>query len=761
MRFIFYLLLLLPLVSAAQVTDDFSDGDYTNNPAWTGDAAQFQVNSSKQLHLNSLAADTSSLVTASAWATDAEWRSWVKLSFATSANNNGRFYLMSSQQNIEGALNGYFVQIGEANDSLALYKQTGTALTKLISGTISYTNNSTNTLRIKVTRNSSGLWSLYSDPVGNYSYQLEGTATDNTFTASAYMGVWCKYTVSNATKFYFDDIYAGPIIIDNIPPAIVSIDVISNTQLDVHFSEAVDAVASQNAANYMVNNSIGSPISAVRDAANPSLVHLMFTVAFTSGQANMLTVANVSDLAGNAIGTVSSSFVYYAVQNYDVLINEVMADPDPVTGLPDYEYIELYNTTPYPIRIDNWTIAAGTNVKVIPSYTILPDSFAVLTSAAGAAAFGSSVPVVAMSSFPALTNSGQTLILRTDAGAVLSTVSYTDSWYNDAIKKDGGWSLEQVDPANPCAGEQNWKASASLSGGTPGRRNSVNAANPDNSAPNLLRVGVITPDTIEVFFSEPIDSTTMAALSLYSIDNAIGTPMYADAAGPSFTSIKLALGTSLQPGIIYTITVNSTITDCKGNLLGNINTASFAIPQPVSPFDIVINEVLADPKDGGTDFVEIYNRSNKVIDLGKLFLSSQDTITGALTGVTPIYPSGFLIFPGDYYVISEDGAAVRSQYSSPGAQAFIDAVNMPSMNIDGGTVVISTLAGTIIDRLTYTSDMHFPLLNDTKAFHWSASTSTGPRRTAPTGIPLQRLQALQHPAIKIPSIVMPKAMMEQ
>lgn len=714
MRFIFFILLLLPFAVDAQVVDDFSDGDFTGNPTWTGDAAQFEVNTSGQLHLNSLVADTASLVTASTWATNAEWRFWVKLSFATSANNNARYYLISSQQNIEGALNGYFVQVGESNDSISLFRQSGTTLTKIISGTIAYTNNSTNTLRIKVTRSSSGLWNLYSDPAGGFAYQLEGTATDNTFTTSAYMGVWCKFTVSNATKFYWDDIYAGPIVVDLIPPSIVQADVVSTTQLDVYFNEIVDAATSQNPSNYTVNNGIGTPSTATRDAVNQNVVHLLFTTAFVNTITNTLTVTNVKDLAGNPVSTATANFVYYIVQNYDVLINELMVDPDPVVGLPDYEYIELYNTTPYPIKIGNWTITVGSTVKVIPAYTIQPDSFVVLTSATAAPFFSPSLPVLAMPSFPALTNTGQTVILRTGNGAMLSTVSYTDAWYNDAVKANGGWSLEQIDPGNPCAGASNWKASADPSGGTPGRTNSVNALNPDVTAPQLLRVGVVTPDTIIAYFDEPLDSTTLTNLSIYSIDNGIGTPAYVDPSEPGFTSVKLALAASLQPSTLYTLTVTNTITDCKGNPISASNTAAFAIPLPVSPNDIVINEILADPKAGGVDFVEIYNRSNKVIDLRELNISSQDTSTGLLTEVEPIFPAGFLIFPGEYYVISEDGAAIRSQYNTPGTKAFIDVSNMPSMNIDGDIVVLSNQAGLIIDRLVYTSDMHFPLLNDTK-----------------------------------------------
>ena len=123
--------------ATAQFTDNFSDGNFTANPRWTGDSAVFKINSSHQLQLNTSGAGTAILSTGNLMLQDMEWSFWIKLSFSPSDNNLAWIYLSSDHADLKDSLNGYYLKFGEngSNDAIELVKQSGITHTVICRGT--------------------------------------------------------------------------------------------------------------------------------------------------------------------------------------------------------------------------------------------------------------------------------------------------------------------------------------------------------------------------------------------------------------------------------------------------------------------------------------------------------------------------------------------------------------------------------------------------------------------------------------------------
>lgn len=708
----------------AQINENFSDGDFLNNPTWTGDDTLFKISTyssstwsvQPRLQLNATQAGLAHLRFANPIANidSTEWRFWTRLSLSsgTSTTNNARVYLTSDSANLLGPLNGYYVMFGDdansALDKITLWRQTGMGMTKIIDGTIGNITTSKN-VSIKVLRDNTGQWKLYSDTLGGTNYQLEGEANDVTYTSCAYTGVYCKYTSSNKTNFYFDDFYVGPIVRDLVSPSVLRATVISDTQLELQFSESVDPTTATNISNYLADHGLGAPSLAEVDAINGSIVRLTFATAFVQNTVYQLTLSGVTDLVGNTMVPQNINFAYYVPRPWDVVINEIMADPDPVVGLPNAEYIELKNNTSLPINLNGWQLMVGSSTKTLPDYTLLPDSFVVITSAASAEYFGTNVPVIGVSSL-SITNGGQEISLYTPSLLLVHYVNFSDSWYADNFKINGGWSLEQVDPHNYCGEASNWRASVDLAGGTPGRRNSISASAPDLTQPTLLRAVVNDNRTIALFFSESMNANHISELSRYTASGNLGHPITATPTAPANKSVLLMFADTIAVGQIYTISISDTLTDCSGNMIVMNSYARFAIANSPSPNDVIINEILSNPREGGADFVELYNRSNKIIDLKQLLLG---TLSSGMPSMKTITTEGYLLFPGTYVVLSSNPTAVRQQYTTQSVTNFVPMISFPTYNNDDGVVILTDLNSLEIDKVTYNVSMHYGMLKST------------------------------------------------
>ncbi|MFZ1686068.1 MAG: lamin tail domain-containing protein [Flavobacteriales bacterium] len=694
----------------AQFTDDFSDNNFNIGVVWSGDDALFTA-ATGALQSQSPGAANYYLSTPCTQASDAQWEWFANLKFATSGANYVDVYLMSGAADLASGVNGYFVRMGGTPDRLELFRSDAGVAVSLITSPDGIVNSSTdNPFKIRVTRDAGNNWTLLFDDGALGSFTTAGTANDATYTSCTHFGVRIEQStaVSVVNNHFFDDFSVGPIPVDLTPPVIIGVVATSATNVDVQYGEALDPAF---IGTYDIIPFIG--VSAqVQDGFDPALVHVTPAIAFTNGNTYTLNASGAQDAVGNIAVAANVDFTYVVPATAgprDVVINEIMADPSPVVGLPDAEFVEILNTTASSsFDLGGWTFTDGSTTGVLPAFTLTPGMYAIIVDDATAGLFSGVANVIVVTSFPSMNNDGDPLALRDGGGALIDAVTYDLGWYNDAAKEEGGWSLEQKNYNAQCSGADNWTASNDAQGGTPGEGNSVLDLTPDIQAPSLLSVQVDSPTEIALVFSEQLDAASTLAAS-YVLDPPITVANVANGPAP-LTSVVLTLGGSLTVGQLYTVTVTG-VTDCPGNAIGATNTGSFALPEPAEPGDIVINEILYDPRVGGYDFVELYNASNKTLSLADFALASE--FNGAIFNIVDITAQSILLLPGQYIAITESASNIEAEYPLGHADRYYQT-DIPSYNNEEGTVVLLDVDGDTLDLFRYNDNLHFELLNNTE-----------------------------------------------
>ena len=715
MKTIRLLFLFLPLWASAQVIDDFSDGDFTSNPTWIGTDTCFTVNNNTQLQSAATVAGESYLsttiterVSAGAFLQgETEWRFWIRENFSPSANNYADVWLCADTVTLPYASRGYFLRFGAAGsqDAIELYRKDPEGEHLIIKGADAAIASSFK-VAVKVNRDAEGRWILATDydNVGNYIVEAEGQ--DDTYPVEGFFGFHLHFTSSNARKIYFDDIYVGPQIIDTEPPELLSLEIIDTRHLLLTFNEPL-AETALDPQHYYVETSPDS----VSFIGVPSKVLLSFNEPLLENTNLTLQITGISDLAGNTMPLMMHSFSIYQPSENDVVINEIMADPSPMVGLPEWEYVELFNTTDFTIDLKDWLFLIGNTSKTFPSIQIAPWGYLILCKTDAEQELSVFGPVCGFSSFT-IANAGATLRLLAPDETLISEVSFNDNWYHDADKRNGGWSLEQIDPFNPCAGTSNWSASTDIKGGTPGCENSINA--PNETTPMVARVSMLGDNMVLLWFDQQMDRESLQDPDGYRVEELELHPSEVLCNPVENSSLELVFDYSFEEGMVYTLVLNG-MESCSGQPIAPDTKVQFGIPNPISAGDILINEILFDPINPGVDYVELYNYSDKTFDLSELKLGviKESFPNPADTVLKEISADSRLFMPGNYLLLSTDGYTVCQQYACE-PNNYHDMTAFPSYPNSGGIALLMSRQGVVIDQMTYNEGMHYPLLKETK-----------------------------------------------
>ena len=722
-QFLLGVVILTQSALFAQIFDDFSDGDFTNAPTWSGTDADFIINGSEQLQLNNTVAGVSYLSTAHNLATldTKEWTLWTRQTFAPSGSNYGRIYLTASSADLTTDPDGFYIQLGEAgaDDAVRLFKAVGGIHTELLTGPLGQIASSFQ-VGVRVVRDNSANWSLYIDGTGGTTYTLAGTVNDASALLGTHFGMLQVYTLSNADKFYYDNIYVGDEIVDLAPPILISATAINANLIDVLFNEPLDQTTAEDINNYDIQP-FQSAVTATLDGTNPALVHIVPAFPLTNGNTYTLFTNLIEDLVGNASGSQSTDFSHLIAETPiqgDVIINEFMCDPTPVVGLPDAEFVELYNRSSKIFNVNGWKLGDNATFGTMQDGWLMPGEYIVLTPTSSVDSFAVATGVT---SFPSLNNSGDAIVIYDDNGNFLDSIYYDITWYHDTSKDDGGYTIERINPDDPCTDISDWAASNNPTGGTPVAINSIFDPTSDDTAPHITQIIATDPNSVEVYFNEGMDATSLLGATI--LTNPTLTVQNQSVVGDFPAQLSIVFNENLVGSQNYSIELQN-VADCwlnSATLIGN-----FALAELADIGDVIINEIMFDPLTGGSDWVEVYNKSDKLIDLYEWELGNYKD--GAISNIK-VVPNHYLLSPDDYVVLTKNESQIIQNYPVAALGKFIE-MDIPSYTNDSSTVYLlakSLFGGTFqMDKVSYKKDWHFRLLDGTKGKSLERIDPAGP-----------------------------------
>jgi hypothetical protein len=373
------------------------------------------------------------------------------------------------------------------------------------------------------------------------------------------------------------------------------------------------------------------------------------------------------------------------------------------TASPSAEFIEIFNRTNQLLDLTGLKVNNGFFTSQV---LLQPDSFLIITNSNSNPIQFFAYPNVAfMDGFPALTDDGTTirLILENDT---LETISYSLDYYNNSDKDDGGWSMERINPDDPCNSSDNWRACERYQGSSAGRTNSVLDRTTDIEAPQLLHVLSEPENAITLVFDEPLLQPGLNIMQ-WTVDGSVADATSAYLSGEEYNELVLTYGT-MSENTIYTFNLLG-IADCWSNTTMDIN-GSFALPQKPIESDLIINEILYDPYEGGSDFIEIYNRSSHAVSLDSCAIA--DATNGEMNTPDLITTRNLLLMPASFLVLARNGRELPNFYSNTNATAVWKVEGMSDFSSDDISYLVLA-NGELADEVAYNSEFHFPLLNTT------------------------------------------------
>ncbi|MBI5388411.1 MAG: lamin tail domain-containing protein [Verrucomicrobia bacterium] len=429
----------------------------------------------------------------------------------------------------------------------------------------------------------------------------------------------------------------------------------------------------------------GQPLSGATNSA-----HAISAVSPAHAGGYDVVVTNSAGAVTSLVATLTAVFTPPAQPAYEPLgpcnrrsalvFSEIMYHPHARADARNVEFIELYNSNPWPEDLSGWRLSGDIDFTFADGTSIAGQSFLVVAPSPADVEAVYGLTGVLGGFTNRLSNDGGTLRLRKRSGGIVLDVNLSDQPPWPAAADGAGHSLVL---ARPSFGERDaraWAASAWI-GGSPGAPDPLPNAPQDNVVLNELLAHSLPPQTdfVELFNYSPLTAdlsgcwlTDDPATNKFRIPD--GTVL-APRGFVAFDEATLGFGLSANGETVFLVNSNETrVLDAVRFGGQAADTAWGRTPDGAPVFNalaaptpgttnapawlppVVINEIMFHPISGLDDdeFVELFNRSGQAVDLtGWQFTE----------GIRFSFPSNTSLAAGAFLVVAKNAARLRTNYA--------------------------------------------------------------------------------------------------
>lgn len=382
----------------------------------------------------------------------------------------------------------------------------------------------------------------------------------------------------------------------------------------------------------------------------------------------------------------------------DIVINEIMYAPS--SGEP--EWIEIFNRTSNSINLKNWKVSdASTTISITTQDKFIDaNSYLVISRDSSILNYFTVPSQIIITNIPALNNTGDALVIKDPLGIKIDSVSYLPIWGGNT----GGKSLERISVDALSNDPVNWGSSISINKASPG---SINSITPKD---NDLTIASFRSENDYGIISEEIQFEIIVKNIGLNTSSNFNVNLYRDANADSIAQqselISSQNGILINPG--DSSSFNFITTDfIDGNNIfisfvdvvpDDDTTNNFSYKDIVGVSinevrnDIVINEIMFAPTSPQPEWIEIYNRSNKIIDLKNYQVAdAADTLK--------IISQSTILSPNEFFVIAKD-TLIFNYYNINSGYVL---ASFPTLNNTNDKLILLDSLNRTIDSLFYSS----------------------------------------------------------